>query len=175
MKTDLSCSCGCKENNVMVAKLEPHRHVIPKKHNQLENLDYSNSGHTGFAGIVSNTTEYWENHADYIPVDSMLVVYTDYKETGETHTPGLKIGDGVHKVGELAFVAGGSGGETPIDNLTIRLNESDELSVNPLLTGGYIVVSNNTERDNIPAALLKIGTHVYNSTAKTNYRWNGVN
>ena len=65
-------------------------------HNQLHNLDYASSGHTGFAGIEFGTTEYWNvERVDYIPPAGMIVVYTDYSvdDAGEL-VPGLKIGDG---------------------------------------------------------------------------------
>jgi len=173
MGVKLNCNCGCQHDDHLHADIHV-KHVVPKKHNQLENLDYEHADHTGFAGIISNTTAYWESHADYVPVDSMLVVYTDYKETEEIHTPGLKIGDGQTKVNDLPFISA-SGENTPIDNLTIRLNDNNELSVNPLLAGGYIVVHEDAERASIPAGLLKVGTKVYVSRTKVTYRWDGTN
>lgn len=71
-------------------------------HNQLHNLDYASSGHTGFAGIEFGTTAEWDADPSYIPPLGMLVVYTDHAiaEDG-TLVPGIKVGDGnaylVHK------------------------------------------------------------------------------
>lgn len=71
-----------------------------KDHSALSNLDYFKSGHTGFAGIQFGTTAEWNAQLGYIPVQGMLVVYTDFSsyedaETGEIHyIPGFKIGDG---------------------------------------------------------------------------------
>ena len=74
--------------------------VVIKNHALLENLDYLNSGHTGFAGIEFGTTEEWNSNPRYVPVEGMITVYTDYQQktdpsTGEvTYIPGFKIGDG---------------------------------------------------------------------------------
>lgn len=73
--------------------------ITTSDHSQLTNLDFEHSGHTGFAGILMNTTAYWNSHADYRPPLGMLIVYTDYQsyidEHGQTvNVPGFKIGDG---------------------------------------------------------------------------------
>ena len=89
-------------------------------HAQLGNLDYQNSGHTGFAGIEFGTTAHWASRPEYRPAKGMLVVYTDYAqsidpETGVTiYYPGIKIGDGNVYLADIQFVG---------DNILAKLDD----------------------------------------------------
>lgn len=109
--------------------------ALPIEHNQLQNLDYLSSGHTGFAGIEFGTTEYWNSRVEYVPVSGMIVVYTDYdsyvdEETGETiYVPGIKIGDGNAHLIDKPFL-----GEAMkealyehIDNTVIHVTQEDKI------------------------------------------------
>lgn len=79
-------------------------------HNKLHNLDWSNSGHTGFAGIDINTTSYWEAHSSYRPDRGMIVVYTDYQDG----KPAIKVGTGNADLSNLPFINEG------ISNLVVE-------------------------------------------------------
>ena len=88
-------------------------------HNQLHNLDYASSGHTGFAGIEFGTKDYWNiERADYIPPEGMIVVYTDYQEIGGRWIPGIKIGDGNAYLINKPFI-----GEGVADILRLHLED----------------------------------------------------
>ena len=63
-------------------------------HSRLANLDFLNSGHTGFAGIEFGTTAEWNARPTYVPPLGMIIVYTDYARDGDKLVPGIKIGDG---------------------------------------------------------------------------------
>lgn len=82
-------------------------------HAHLDNLNWADSGHTGFAGIESGTTAYWNSKPNYRPAAGMLVVYTDYvtyvdPDTGKTiYVPGVKIGDGNAYLSDIAFLGDG--------------------------------------------------------------------
>lgn len=83
--------------------------VFLRDHAKLTNLNWLNSGHTGFAGIEFGTTAEWASFPDYIPPAGMLVVYTDYKQTDDgqgniTLIPGIKIGDGNAYLVDKPFV-----------------------------------------------------------------------
>lgn len=82
-----------------------HNGLSALDHNRLNNLDWRNSGHTGFAGIEFGTTEYWSNRRDYIPPEGMLVVYTDHgqTETGED-IPAFKISTGNAYLIDMPFI-----------------------------------------------------------------------
>lgn len=99
MREQLDCEIKQKKLGVC---LEQHHHIVLKKHNQLENLEYAKSGHTGFAGLKKATTEEW-NASDYIPLESELIVYTDYIVEEDKTIQGIKVGDGVHMAKELPF------------------------------------------------------------------------
>ena len=73
--------------------------VALKDHAKLSNLEYAKSGHTGFAGILLDTTANWNQKLDYRPPEGMLIVYVDYQSYEDEHgdivyVPGFKIGDG---------------------------------------------------------------------------------
>lgn len=53
-KQDLDTSLSTKKVSVQIGK----NTYIARDHSKLDNLEYSKSGHTGFAGIEINTTEY---------------------------------------------------------------------------------------------------------------------
>lgn len=91
-----------------------------KDHSKLNNLDYSTSGHTGFAGIEFGTTAYWNSQTSYVPVKGMLVIYTDYSvdESGN-NIPNFKIGDGNAYLIDKPFI-----GEDTREALIEHINDS---------------------------------------------------
>lgn len=97
-------------------------------HCQLSNLDYLNSGHTGFAGIEFGSTEYWNSRLDYVPVEGMLVVYTDYSvsETGKL-IPNFKIGNGSDYLRNIEFIGFDMREiiEEHINNTTVHITPED--------------------------------------------------
>lgn len=92
-------------------------------HNELHNLDYLSSGHTGFAGIELGTTAYWNSKSSYRPVKGMIIVYTDYKEG----KPAIKIGDGNAYLSNIPFVNEGIEEilETHIANNIIHITQEE--------------------------------------------------
>ena len=98
---------GVELNQVDINKTSGlfHNGLSVLDHNRLNNLDWRNSGHTGFAGIEFGTTEYWSNRRDYIPPEGMLVVYTDHgqTETGED-IPAFKISTGNAYLIDMPFI-----------------------------------------------------------------------
>lgn len=93
--TEINTSLSTKTVSVQIGK----NNYITADHAKLKNLDYANSGHTGFAGIEMNTTAYWNSQLDYRPPEGMLVIYTDYQSYEDdqgniVYVPGFKIGDG---------------------------------------------------------------------------------
>lgn len=56
-----------------------------------------------------NSSQYWNDNADYIPKAGEIIVYSDYKiiEDGESiqTIPGIKVGDGTTKVEDLKFTS----------------------------------------------------------------------
>lgn len=82
-----------------------------KDHSKLDNLDYANSGHTGFAGIEFGTTAEWATKPTYRPEEGVLIVYTDYEEVPTEHGPvtnaNFKIGNGNVYLVDLPFVDAG--------------------------------------------------------------------
>ena len=60
----------------------------------------------------NETTEYWNEHSDYVPSKNEIVVFSDYITTliGQ-NIPGIKIGDGSTNVIDLPFANSSTGGE----------------------------------------------------------------
>ena len=69
-------------------------------HNELHNLDFEHSGHTGFAGIKIGTKQEWDRQPTYVPDRGVIIVYTD----GENGKPAIKVGSGNNYLVDLAFV-----------------------------------------------------------------------
>ena len=93
--TEINTSLSTKTISVQIGK----NNYITADHAKLKNLDYANSGHTGFAGILYGTTAYWNSQVTYRPPINMLIVYSDYKQYQDEHgniitVPGFKISDG---------------------------------------------------------------------------------
>lgn len=89
------------------------------EHSKLTQLDYESSGHTGFAGIKYGTTEYWESHGSFVPLQNFIIIYTDYQQDKDNNPIfGIKIGDGATSVGNLTFV---------LDKVNEDIEEENEL------------------------------------------------
>ena len=63
----------------------------------------------GAARAVVKTTAEWEANPDYVPALGAILAYSDFEKKTDSQgierdVPGLKIGDGVSKIGELMFV-----------------------------------------------------------------------
>ena len=63
--------------------------------------------------LKRQTTAYWDEHPDFVPLIAEPIVYMDYKTiidtSGETVViPGLKLGDGVTAIKDLPFIDAGS-------------------------------------------------------------------
>ena len=97
-------------------------------HAKLFNLDFSESGHTGFAGFKSDTTANWDDQPELIPEKGVLIIYTDYaqSESGE-YIPGMKIGDGETMLSNLQFISQDMSEEIA-DILQDILNIKDDVS-----------------------------------------------
>lgn len=72
--------------------------------------------------IKSGTTEYWNNHSDYIPAANEIIIYTDYQtiieDNATKNVPGIKIGSGNGYVVDLAFL-----GEADLKLLQDHIND----------------------------------------------------
>lgn len=108
----------------------------------LTSLNYHPTNHKGFAGIEFGTTEYWDERPTYVPVEGMIIVYTDYdsyvdEETGETiYIPAIKVGDGNAYLIDKPFI-GDNIKEAlveHVDNSLIHVSEEDRLSWNNKIT-----------------------------------------
>lgn len=97
-------------------------------HSKLSNLDYLSSGHSGFAGIEFGSTEYWDSREDYVPVEGMIVVYTDYAITEQGKlVPNFKIGNGETSLSEIQFVGSDIKEilQEHIENRTIHITQEE--------------------------------------------------
>ena len=65
----------------------------------------------GTAKISVGTTQSWSEQVSFIPTTGELVVYSDRTVDGDVVYPGLKIGDGHTRVGDLPFVGDDSAHE----------------------------------------------------------------
>lgn len=120
-KSGLNGSLSTKTISVQMGKDS----YLVSDHSKLKNLEYLKSGHTGFAGILINTTEYWNSQRDYRPPEGMLVVYSDYQHYVDEHgdivyVPGFKIGDGNAYLIDKPFV-----GEADSKLLQEHINDID--------------------------------------------------
>jgi len=73
----------------------------------LSNLPFTASSGGGSGGekeVYSNTTAGWNAQPDLVSKKDTLYVYTDHKTVDGVTIPGMKYGDGVHKVVELPFL-----------------------------------------------------------------------
>lgn len=72
---------------------------------------YDEGGGGGGGGtpvVYRNTTEYWDSRTTEISEKDALYIYTDFDTDPQGLVPALKIGDGVHTVPTLRFIAAGS-------------------------------------------------------------------
>lgn len=72
---------------------------------------YDEGGGGGGGGtpvVYRNTTEYWDSRTTEISEKDALYIYTDFDTDPQGLVPALKIGDGVHTVPALRFIAAGS-------------------------------------------------------------------
>ena len=51
-----------------------------------------------------DTQANWAQAVNFVPKNGEVIVYTDYYTSGNSTVPGIKIGDGVNKVGDLPFI-----------------------------------------------------------------------
>jgi len=57
-----------------------------------------------------DTTQNWQIHADFVPLNGEIIIYTDYKQTAEgENIPAIKVGNGVDVVADLPFIGDGHG------------------------------------------------------------------
>ena len=70
------------------------------------------------------TTAYWEENPDFIPMKAEPVVYMDYRtvigpNNESVVVPGIKIGNGIDTIKDLPFIDFGSGGQQPSSGFEI--------------------------------------------------------
>jgi len=74
--------------------------------------------------VISNTTEYWEEHPSIISKKNTFYVYTDYRAISGVNIPDIKLGDGTTPVVDLPFIDA-----TLIDhinNTTMHTNQAEK-------------------------------------------------
>lgn len=94
---------------------------------------YQNGGGGGGGGegdvkMVSGTTEYWETHGTLLSAPKTIYVYTNYDTDDDGKlVPAIKIGDGVHTVSALSFVASAGIDQQDVDkwNENVAVDKSD--------------------------------------------------
>lgn len=97
------------------------------------------------------TTAYWEEHPDFVPLIAEPVVYMDYKTVVDTNgdsvvIPGLKLGDGLTAIKDLPFIDAGSS-QSPAKEWDIVYCDSAENTPNGISFGnvnGTLIASINT-------------------------------
>lgn len=93
-------SSSANPNTIRVNIIDGHFEIyhtpyIDRDHASLLNLDYLNSGHTGFAGIITKTTSEWNSDPQYQTIKDIIYVYSDYAQDEQGNDiPGIKLGDG---------------------------------------------------------------------------------
>lgn len=83
--------------------------------------------------LKKDTTEHWNQHPDFIPLEGEAIVYTDYAKTrdadGNTiNVANIKIGDGKAYVVDLPFIYAGdpAGIAEHVNDFTIHVTQAEK-------------------------------------------------
>lgn len=122
--------------NILYGILTGDGSGIQKPASRVEELLYAiyqNGGGGGGGGegdvkMVSGTTEYWETHGTLLSTPKTIYVYTNYDTDDDGKlVPAIKIGDGVHTVSALSFVASAGIDQQDVDkwNENVAVDKAD--------------------------------------------------
>lgn len=65
------------------------------------------NGNVYSCSIKNQTTEYWNEHVNYVPQKNEIIVYSDYIKISDDpllYGPAIKVGDGKAYVADLPFI-----------------------------------------------------------------------
>lgn len=68
--------------------------------------------------VACDTTANWNAQTNYVPKKGLIVIYSDFKVSGNVKYPNLKVGDGTTKLSALPFMAVDGGSSSGGSNIT---------------------------------------------------------